>query len=116
MDIAAMLSGLLSERDRIDQAISALEALEGTPTPRTAAKPTTAPQKTKRRLSAAGRRRIAEAARKRWAAVKAASKPAAKKPLAEKQGRKPMSPAAKKRISEAAKKRWAAKKAAAAKA
>ena len=112
-----MLSGLLSERDRIDQAIAALEAIEGTAAPSAHAKAMAAP-KPKRRLSAAGRKRIIEAAKKRWAAVKAANKPAAKtaakKAPAKKQGRKPMSPAAKKRWSEMMKWRWAAKKKAAA--
>jgi hypothetical protein len=51
----------------------------------------------KRVLSAAARRRIAEAQRKRWAAHREQAK--AK--------RRELSPAAKKRIAEATKKRWA---------
>ena len=65
----------------------------------------------RRRMSAAGRRRIAEAQRKRWAALRKGS---AAKPAPVKSRR--ISAAGRKRIIEATKKRWAefhAKKAAA---
>jgi hypothetical protein len=65
--------------------------LEGAPMP--------APAK-KRKISAAGRRRMAEAQRKRWAAQNSPDGPPAKK--------RHMSAAGRKRIAEAAKKRWAA--------
>jgi hypothetical protein len=56
-------------------------------------------------MSAAGRRRIAAAQKKRWAALKAHAKIAAK-PAAPK--KRKMSAAARKRIGEATRKRWAA--------
>jgi hypothetical protein len=61
--------------------------------------PAAAPAK-KRTISAAGRRRMAEGQRKRWAAQESPDKPPAKK--------RHMSAAGRKRIAEAAKKRWAA--------
>jgi len=64
----------------------------------------TKPARKKRKLSPEGRKRIAEAVKKRWAAQKAAPKKAAKK-------KRNLSPEGRKRIAEAAKKRWAAQKA-----
>jgi hypothetical protein len=58
------------------------------------------PIRRRRRLSPEGRRRIVEAARKRWAAVRATQEPKRKRRI---------SAAARKRMSEAAKRRWAAK-------
>jgi hypothetical protein len=87
-----------------------------------AAKPA---KKKKRNLSPEGRKRIAEAVKKRWAAQKA-KKAAPKKAVAAtkkaavavaaKPARKKrnLSPEGRKRIAEAAKKRWEAKRAAAA--
>jgi hypothetical protein len=84
MNISRILTELQAERERIEKAIAAIQALEkesaaapsSAKTPgRKAAK---APAR-KRRLSAEGRKRIAEAARRRWAAVhKAAAKSAGK--------------------------------------
>jgi hypothetical protein len=84
---------LIAERDRFDRAI---EALKGSPKvvdvyddptkpewakPRSKAAPTQepAPEQSKRKMSAAGRRAIREGVRKRWAAVKAAKAEAAEK-------------------------------------
>ena len=64
-----ILALMFAERDKLDRAI---EVLDGSrrqgrpPEPRTVA-----PAKRKRTLSAAGRKAIAEAARKRWAAIRA---------------------------------------------
>ena len=58
-------------------------------------------------MSAAGRKAIAEAARKRWAAVKATKAPSA--PVVERKHK--ISAAARKAMADAAKKRWAAIKA-----
>ena len=75
----------------------------------------------KRKLSPEGRKRIAEAAKKRWAAQKASAaspkktKVAAKKAAAAKPATKKkriISPEGRKRIAEAVKKRWEAQKAA----
>jgi hypothetical protein len=70
MDTRALLSQLKAERDRIAKAIAALESLDGS----RLATPTEAVRRGRRTMSAAGRKRIAEAQRKRWAAVKAAKK------------------------------------------
>lgn len=92
MDTASILNELRAERDRINQAIAALEALSApqaaSPKRRgrkpaaatAAAKPTSAtqtaakqPRAGRRRLSAAARKRISEAAKRRWAAQKSKS-------------------------------------------
>ena len=85
-----------------------------------AAKPA---KKKKRGISLEGRKRIAEAAKKRWAAQKAktaAPKKSATKTMKTAVVAKPatkkrnLSPEGRKRIADAAKKRWAAQKAVAA--
>ena len=70
--------------------------------------------KPKHRMSAAGRARIAEAQRKRWAAAKKQSEPAASEEAPKPKRR--LSKAGKAAIVAALKKRWAAKRAAAEKA
>jgi len=64
-----ILALLFAERDKLNRTI---EALDG---PKRRGRPpgprTVAPAKRKRTLSAAGRKAIAEAARKRWAAIRA---------------------------------------------
>jgi hypothetical protein len=72
--LEAALEGLEARRAKLDEQIAELrramagagESVEEAPAPR------------KRRMSAAGRKRIAEAARKRWAAVRAHNKGGAK--------------------------------------
>ena len=88
----AVIQQLRQERSRtqsqlqsLDQAISALEG-SGTSKPRSG----------RGTMSAAGRRRIAEAQRRRWAKVKAAGRK-----------RRTLSPAARARIVDAQKARWA---------
>jgi hypothetical protein len=119
METEQIVSLLIAERDRISQAIEALQgpARRGRPraTRSTNPAPAAATPK-KRRLSAAGRKAIAEAARRRWAAVKKAAAPAAPSALTKKSA--PQSkPAPKKRritaagrkvMADAAKRRWAA--------
>jgi hypothetical protein len=83
MDTKRILSELRAERTRIDQAISAFEALDGTaaaPAVR-ANKPGPKPGKPgpkargrKRGMSAEGRRRISEMMKKRWAERKKKAK------------------------------------------
>jgi hypothetical protein len=79
MDTKTILADLRAQRDRIDQAIEALESLNGTPATR-AGKPAsgTKPTTTKRVVSPEARRRMAEAQQKRWAKKKRAVKAAAK--------------------------------------
>jgi len=80
--LTAAIEGFEAQKSRIDSKIAELRAkLSGGPTEPPAAPE--APKRKKRRLSAAGRRAIAEASRRRWAAVRAeresASAPAPKK-------------------------------------
>ncbi|SRR6266542_3748506 len=124
MDTAQILSTLRAERDRLDQAIAALEALGGSTPSSTkpGRKPTTAnvPSVKKRTMSAAGRKRIAEAQKARWAAKKAAEKkPAAKAPAVKTAAKKTAGKTSKKRVvsaesrkkmAAALQKGWAAKR------
>jgi hypothetical protein len=87
MDTAKILADLHAERDRISQAISALEALNGTPmtrkspgrpkgsAKRTAKLETARMKKRNGGITAAGRRRLSEMMKKRWAERKKAAKP-----------------------------------------
>ena len=72
MDIQALVSDLKVERNRIDQAISALEGLASSSPPRRGRPPkakTAVPTagKKRRRMSTAARKRISEAMKKSWA-------------------------------------------------
>jgi hypothetical protein len=69
MNTKSILSQLKAELNRINRAITALEAL-GDDTQRTAA-PAKAVRRGRRKMSAAARKRISLAAKKRWAALKA---------------------------------------------
>jgi hypothetical protein len=100
--IHTLVSDLKSERNRLDKAISALERLPSRSSARRGRPPKAkqivpAPSKKPRGMSAAGRRRISEANKKRWALWHGKSAPK----------RKPMSPAARKRLSALMKERWA---------
>jgi hypothetical protein len=96
--LQAALAGYLHHLSEINQKIAELRARIGN-----RADGTTAPAR-RRTMSKDGRRKIAAAQKKRWAAVKQA-KPAQAKP------RRKMSAAARKRIGDAARKRWASLKA-----
>jgi len=111
MNIHQIVSDLTAERNKLDQAINALEGVNVPSTPRRGRppKPQSSPPATgKRTMSPAARKKIALAMKLRWAKWKGKSAPkkAAKKATA----RKPMSPAARKKLSLLAKKRWAATK------
>jgi hypothetical protein len=107
MDTKQILTDLRTELNRLNQAIAALESLDGTATATTPAA-IAAPKQAKRRgLTSAGRRRLSAMMKARWAARrKAAAKPASKKTSV----RRTMSAAARKKIAEAQRKRWAAQK------
>ena len=109
--LAAALQGLEAQRARLDAHIAEIRRLLGARPKQPTASPDVV--RPKRKMSAAGRRRIAAATKKRWAefhrkqaeAAKAAKKPAAaaKSP----QPKRKMSAAGRKRIADATKKRWA---------
>ena len=106
MDTRTILADLKAELNRINQAIAALESLDGTATATSAAK-AAPPQAKKRGLTPAGRRRLSAMMKARWPARrKAAAKPAAKKTS----GRRTVSAASRKKMAEAQRKRWAAQK------
>ena len=65
MEINKILSELRNERERITQAIAAIEGLTGAGTQRSAK--SKAGAKPARTMSAAARKRISEAAKRRWA-------------------------------------------------
>ena len=103
--MTAAIEGFEAQKQRIDSQIAELRAMLNGRHPTAAA----ALQTTKRStMSAAGRKRIAEAQRKRWAAAKGASESAAP---ATKPKRK-LSAAGRAAIVAALKKRWALKRAA----
>jgi len=112
--LTAAVEGLELQKQRIDEQITQVRAMLGIRPrgrPRKSAPSATAfsPRPVSRRgtMSAAGRRRIALAQKKRWAAYKKAKTGQPKK--------RTMSAAGRRRIAEATKKRWAefrAKKAA----
>jgi hypothetical protein len=121
MDTSKILSDLRAERDRIDRAIAALEALNSTaPQSKTATAPAQQATTGKRTMSASARRKISKAQKALWASKKAAqprgtATQAAPKQVAAKQAKKAgLTAAGRKRLSENMKKRWAAKKKAAA--
>lgn len=102
--ITAAIAGFEAQKTKLDAQITELrETLKGDRTEK-AAPPE--PAKRKRKLSAAGRRAIAVAARKRWAAVKAAR-------VAEPQPRAAKKRGGKKVAAKKAPKKTAAKKPAA---
>lgn len=104
MDVQQILTDLNRERNRLDQAIAALEGLSsqtarrGRPPGAKQAKP--ARTRKSGGITAAGRRRLSEMMKQRWAERK---KKAAPK-------RKPMSAASRQRLSEMMKKRWLERK------
>jgi hypothetical protein len=120
VDIQSLLSDLKTERNRIDQAISALERLTSPARrgrPPKAKQAVSATGKKHRRMSAAARNRISAAMKQRWAQWKGKSAPKKAKTAPKKSaGRKPMSAAMRKKLSAIMKARWAARKKAGAKA
>jgi hypothetical protein len=123
MDTQVILASLRAERDRLNQAIAALEALDAAidPVSRPGRKVGEPAKNKTRTMSAAGRRRIAEAQKKRWAKKKAAAKKSAVKSVASAKGavlktatsrkvKRVVSPESRKKMAAAQKKRWAKKK------
>ena len=110
--ISAAITGFESQKTRIDAQIAELRAM----LPGGRAEPATAPEAPKgkrRRMSAAARKRIGEAQRKRWSEFKGKAGSSSPKPSKPK---RKLSAAGKAAIVAALKKRWEAKRAEAAKA
>jgi hypothetical protein len=105
--INAAIEGFESQKQRIDAEISKLRQMlkDGS----AESDGTTAPRPGRRRMSAAARKRIGDAQRKRWAATKPALEKKSKVDMAPAKKRK-LSPAGRAAIVAALKKRWAAKK------
>ena len=118
MDTAQILADLRAQRTRIDDAIAALEALNGTKPvgePAAAREVKEAGQKVRRTLSPAGRRKIAAAQKARWAAKQQAgpvtdAKQSAPKKGAVKTAKRVISAESRKKMAEAQQKRWAKKR------
>jgi hypothetical protein len=106
--IDAAIEGFEQQKRRIDEQISELRAARSGSPAQSASPPAKQPRR--RRISAAGRKAIAEAQRKRWAASKGEDEPKAAKPAKKVKGR--LSAEGRANIVAALKKRWAAKKAA----
>jgi hypothetical protein len=105
--IIAAITGFESQKTRIDAQIAELRAMLDGGSLEPAAAPEV-PRGKRRKISAAGRKRMAEGQRKRWA--QSPSSPIAPEPAKPK---RKLSAAGKAAIVAALKKRWAAKKAAA---
>src|SRR5208282_3513754 len=105
MDTNRILAELRTERDRIDQAISALEAVNSTGRRRVGRAPRAAEKPHRRgRMSAAARRKLSRLLKQRWAQGKM-KRAKASKPV------RRMSRAARKKIAAAQRARWAKVKA-----
>jgi hypothetical protein len=70
-EIKTIISRLEKQKTGIDRAIGALRKITNGGSAGTSERPAARPSRKERRLSAGGRKRIAEAARRRWAAMKA---------------------------------------------
>ena len=104
MNIGNILTELRSGRDRISQAIAAIELLDSTGRRKARlAGVTSPPNRRRRRLSDAARRKLSRLLKQRWAAGKM-SRSSKAEPV---QASRRMSAAGRKRISQATKRRWA---------
>ncbi len=106
--ISAAIEGYESQRARIEQKVAELRAILSGGPAESAATPEASPRK-RRKMSAAGRKAIADAQRKRWAEARKAAEPA---PQEAAKPKRRISKEGMKRIIAATKKRWAAVRAA----
>jgi hypothetical protein len=111
--IVAAIEGFESQKRRIDLRIDELRQLLNAD--RTEAAATSGAPARKRKVGAAGRRRMAAAQKARWAKIRGDAEAASSRAAAKPKKRK-LSAAGRKAISEATKKRWAMKRAEAQKA
>lgn len=105
MNIQNLVSDLKAERNRLDQAIAALEGGRSSNRRGRPPKLASTTGRPRRHMSAAARKRISAAMKQRWAKWKGRSAPKKAK-----SHHPPMSAAAKKKLSALMKARWAAKK------
>jgi hypothetical protein len=105
--IDAAILGFEEQRRRLDRQIAELRAMRNGVS-QTA--PAPASVRPRRKMSAAGRKAIAAAQRKRWAALKGGG--ATQEAPALRRAKRKLSPAGRAAIVAALRKRWAAKKAA----
>ena len=111
MDTNRILAELRAERARINQAISALEAVNSTGHRRVGRPPRPTPTRRRRgRMSAAARRKLARLLKQRWAQGKMKPRSKAKPAHASMPARR-MSKAARRKIAAAQRARWAKVKA-----
>jgi hypothetical protein len=105
--IDAAILGFEEQRRRLDAQLAELRAMRaGESRPAASSSP-------RRKMSAAGRKAIAEAQRQRWAALKGGATPEKAPKKAPKKAKRKLSAAGRAAIVAALKKRWAAKKSAA---
>jgi len=106
MDIQQILTELRGQRDRIDRAIASLES--GLADGRSRSIAPAKSREPKGGITAAGRKRLSEAMKRRWAERRGQKlKPASSVATTSGKKRGGMSAAGRKRISEMMKKRWA---------
>ena len=74
METQRILAELRAERDRLNQAIAALEGLGRPSNNRRGVRSAAAKPRSRRRLTAAGRKRLSQLMKARWAARKAKGK------------------------------------------
>src|SRR5262249_2715586 len=106
--ITAAIEGFESQRKRLDSQITELRTMLNGRRPRAEAEPQKA---TRRKVSAAARKRMAEGQARRWAAAKGLSEVAT---TTSQKHKRRLSPAGRAAIVAALKKRWALKRALAA--
>ena len=111
--LTAAIVGFEAQKIRIDAQIAELRQMLAGGRTETAAPSDTPKRKRRRKLSAAVRKRIGEAQRKRWAESKGQSEPLPQAVTSEApKAKRKLSAAGRKRIIEANQRRWAAAKAA----
>jgi hypothetical protein len=112
LDLTKIITELKTERDRIGRAISALLDDAKAAVSGTTRKAASAPKGTRRGkgLTAAGRKRLSEAMKRRWAERRGKSMTAPKAVAAKTKRRGGLTPAGRKKLSEAMKRRWAERK------
>ena len=107
--IHAAIEGFESQKRRIDSQIDELRQLLNGGSAEPGAESGTPARK--RKISAAGRRRMAAAQKARWAKIRGEAEPTSSASRTQTGKEKKLSAAGRKAISEATKRRWAAKRA-----